>query len=101
MLLMSMSGGNTVEGNEMPGNIVDIKLLGFGVCEMNTNKRRNVWIKFDSYITGAVAADDVGSLFKLSGGEGESLAADTGFSGLMLNRGSKNRFRELFDLEVT
>lgn len=50
--------------------------------------------------TGAVAADDVGSLFKFSGGEGESLAADTGFNGLILKRESKNKFRELFDLKM-
>lgn len=49
-------------------------------------------------LTGAEAAADVGSLFKFSGGEGESLAADTGFIGLMLKRGSKNKFLELFDL---
>lgn len=49
--------------------------------------------------TGAVAADDVGSLFKFSGGDGESLAADTGFNGLILKRESKNKFLELFDLK--
>lgn len=41
VLLMSMSGGNTVDGNEMPGNIVDIRLFGFGVCG-NGKKRKRI-----------------------------------------------------------
>lgn len=51
-------------------------------------------------LTAAGAADDAGSLFKLSGGDGESLAVDTDdFNGLTLKRESKNKFLELFDLK--
>lgn len=86
-----------------PGILLTSDYLGSASAETERNGNE-FWnlvamtIVWSRSLTGAEAAADVGSLFKFSGGEGESLAADTGFIGLMLKRGSKNKFLELFDL---
>lgn len=99
VLLISINGGNTDDENEMPESREVIKfVVVLGACEWLKRKGFTMAIVAITSVSLTVGgiAEAVGSLFKWSGGEGESLAA---LIGLILNLESMNRLFELFDLK--